>query len=82
MDFTLRPWRREDAGDLLRYANNEKIARNLRDVFPFPYILTDAQEFIESCLAADEEKRLFRALRWTATRWAASPCVWAATCTA
>ena len=62
MDFTLRPWRREDAGDLLRYANNEKIARNLRDVFPFPYILTDAQEFIESCLAADEEKRLFRAI--------------------
>lgn len=62
MDFTLRPWRREDAGDLLRYANNEKIARNLRDVFPFPYILTDAQEFIESCLAADEEKQLFRAI--------------------
>ena len=62
MDFTLRPWRREDTGDLLRYANNEKIARNLRDVFPFPYILTDAQEFIESCLAADEEKQLFRAI--------------------
>ena len=37
-------------------------ARNLRDVFPFPYILTDAQEFIESCLAADEEKQLFRAI--------------------
>ena len=62
MDFILREWRREDAADVARYADNEKIARNLRDVFPFPYILTDAQEFIESCLAADEEKQLFRAI--------------------
>ena len=46
MDFILRPWRREDVEDVLRYANNDKIARNLRDIFPHPYILTDAEGFI------------------------------------
>ena len=62
MDFILRPWRREDVADVVRYANNDKIARNLRNVFPYPYIRTDAEAFIESCIAADEEKQLFRAI--------------------
>ena len=62
MDFILRPWRREDVDDVLRYANNEEIACNLRDVFPHPYIRTDAETFIGSCIAADEEKQLFRAI--------------------
>lgn len=62
MDFTLRPWKMEDVDDVLRYANNDKIARNLRDAFPFPYILTDAQEFVNSCVEGDEEKQLCRAI--------------------
>ena len=36
-DLSLRPWRLSDAADVARYANNEKIAANLRDVFPWPY---------------------------------------------
>ena len=62
MDFILRTWRREDVADVLRYANNEKIARNLRDAFPFPYILTDAQEFVNSCVEGDEDRQLCRAI--------------------
>ena len=62
MYFILRPWRREDVEDVLRYANNEKIARNLRNIFPYPYIRTDAETFIESCIAADETHQLFRAI--------------------
>ena len=62
MEFILRQWRREDAADVLRYANNDKIARNLRDVFPFPYILTDAENFVNSCVEADESRQLFRAI--------------------
>ena len=62
MDFLLRPWRREDAANVTRYANNEKIARNLRDVFPHPYTLADAENFINSCLEADETCQLFRAI--------------------
>lgn len=62
MDFILRPWRREDATDVAKYANNEKIARNLRDVFPHPYPPADAENFINSCLEADESLQMFRAI--------------------
>lgn len=62
MDFTLREWRQSDAADVVRYANNDKIARNLRDVFPHPYTLADAENFINSCLEADETCQLFRAI--------------------
>lgn len=62
MDFILREWRREDVEDVLRYANNDKIARNLRNVFPYPYILTDAENFVNSCLEADEDRQLCRAI--------------------
>lgn len=62
MDFILRPWRREDVEDVLRYANSDKIARNLRNIFPYPYIRTDAETFIESCIAADETRQMFRAI--------------------
>lgn len=62
MDFKLRPWRASDAADTARFANNERIARNLRDVFPFPYSLDDAKDFIGSCLEAGEERQLCRAI--------------------
>lgn len=62
MDFILREWRREDAGDVARYADNEKIARNLRDVFPHPYALADARDFVDICITGDPEMSLFRAI--------------------
>lgn len=61
MDFILREWRRSDAADVAKYANNEKIARNLRDVFPYPYTLKDAKEFIDDCLEEDDFL-MFRAI--------------------
>lgn len=42
----LRPWRAEDAPSLQRHANSEAVARNLRDAFPHPYTLADAERFI------------------------------------
>ena len=62
MDFILRPWRREDVPDVLKYANNDKIARNLRNIFPYPYTLADAESFVDSCLGADGSCQLFRAI--------------------
>lgn len=62
MDFILRPWRREDAADVAKYADNEKIARNLRDAFPHPYTLTDAQAFVNSCVEGDEDRQLCRTI--------------------
>ena len=49
-DFTLRPWREADAASIARYADNAKIAANLRDVFPCPYAPQDAATFVELSL--------------------------------
>ena len=55
MEFCLRPWRLEDAPSIARLANDIEIARWLRDVFPNPYTLQDAQGFIQSCLENGED---------------------------
>ena len=46
---TLRKLRRSDSTRMALLANNEKISVNLRDAFPFPYTLKDAEEFIVLC---------------------------------
>ena len=38
------------------------MAANLRDVFPCPYQLSDAEEFIRLCRAAEPEQAIFRAI--------------------
>lgn len=62
MEFELRKWRIEDVNDVAYFANNEKIACNLRDAFPHPYTLADAREFINSCVTCDESRNMFRAI--------------------
>ena len=42
----LRPWVAGDEPSLVRHANNYKIWRNLRDSFPHPYTLADAEQWI------------------------------------
>lgn len=44
--FRFRPYRDEDAETLANLANDPRIARGLRDGFPSPYTLTDAQDFL------------------------------------
>ena len=43
----MRPWRSEDAQALVKHANNLKVARNLRDGFPYPYTMSDARRWLE-----------------------------------
>ncbi|MBC8535471.1 GNAT family N-acetyltransferase [Feifania hominis] len=62
MEFYLRPWRESDAESIARYAADWEVARNLRDVFPHPYALADARDYIASCLSQGEEDRLCRAI--------------------
>ncbi|MDA3822043.1 MAG: GNAT family protein [Bacteroidales bacterium] len=45
-NFRLRPWVKQDATNLVKHANNEKIAKNLRDGFPNPYSMPDAVSWI------------------------------------
>ena len=48
---SIRPWQIADAETIAMYANNEKIWLNLRDVFPHPYTLEDANTFIRTATA-------------------------------
>lgn len=45
-DLRVRNWRREDLDALIRYANNPKIASNLRDQFPHPYTRRDGIDYL------------------------------------
>ncbi|MFA5971629.1 MAG: GNAT family protein [Lentimicrobiaceae bacterium] len=46
-NIDLRPLRLADAVRLAELANNEKISCNLRDGFPNPYTLADAENFLK-----------------------------------
>ena len=43
---TLRPFRPTDAASLARHADDRRVWRHLRDVFPHPYTLADAEAYI------------------------------------
>lgn len=51
--YVIRDWKIQDAPSIAKYANNRKIWMNLRDAFPHPYGLQDAESFITSTLAAE-----------------------------
>lgn len=50
---TLRNFRRTDKYRMAELANNEKVAINLRDAFPHPYSVADAQQFINTFIGQD-----------------------------
>jgi len=43
---TVRPWRLDDAQSVASHANNRKIWLAVRDLFPHPYTVQDAHEFL------------------------------------
>jgi RimJ/RimL family protein N-acetyltransferase len=47
---TIRRWRLEDAESLARHANNRRIWLAVRDVFPHPYTIQDAYEFLNRAM--------------------------------
>jgi len=47
VSYTLRQWRPGDEQSLYENANNYKIWKNLKDIFPHPYTLTDAYEWVK-----------------------------------
>lgn len=51
--YIIRSWEIHDAPFIAKYANNRKIWLNLRDAFPYPYSLEDAEVFISSVIEAD-----------------------------
>ena len=53
MNFKLRPWKISDLDNLVKYANNWNIAKNMTDQFPFPYSEKDGKAFIEMATKDD-----------------------------
>ena len=49
---TVRTWRADDAPALARNANNRKIWINVRDRFPSPYTIEDAEGWVRHCARA------------------------------
>lgn len=47
MEIYLKPLNEIDPLSLVRYANDERIHKYLKDDFPYPYTLEDAKHFIE-----------------------------------
>ena len=63
MEFILRKWQLEDARDLAEAADNPRIAGNLRNVFPNPYRLEDAEWFINDCISKGDEAQSLQITR-------------------
>jgi [ribosomal protein S5]-alanine N-acetyltransferase len=49
---TIRPWRLDHAESLAKHVNNRKVWLALRDVFPHPYSVDDAREFLQKAMDA------------------------------
>jgi ribosomal-protein-alanine N-acetyltransferase len=49
----VRPWRIDDAAALVRHANNQNIAKQLRDRFPYPYTRANAVAFLEHAISVE-----------------------------
>jgi RimJ/RimL family protein N-acetyltransferase len=47
----LRPWRPGDEHALARHANDHRVWRTLRDDFPYPYTLRDAETWVRHAAA-------------------------------
>jgi len=50
--YCIRDWRPADAPAVAKYAHNRNISKYMRDVFPYPYPLRDAEAFISRAIDA------------------------------
>jgi [ribosomal protein S5]-alanine N-acetyltransferase len=57
--ITIRPWSVKDAGQLAAIANNKHISDNLRDGFPNPYTINDANNWLNMIIPINEPPRFF-----------------------
>ena len=55
-NIVLRKWKEDDAERLAEIANNKKIYDNLRDMFPHPYSIEDARQYI--ALQQDDNNKM------------------------
>jgi len=58
-NIIIRKWDLSDAPQLATFANSKKIADNLRDAFPYPYTIKDANNYIQAAINDDQSAKLF-----------------------
>ena len=51
----IRSWRLEDAQPLVRHADNVNVWRDLRDRFPHPYTIEEAQKWLTHAVSSESE---------------------------
>lgn len=54
----LRPWRFDDLESLVHHANDERVARTVRDRFPHPYTLSDGERWLAHATSAGRATNL------------------------
>lgn len=63
MNFSLEPWQEGYIPDVAEFADNPRIAENLRDGFPQPYTPEHARAFVTECMALEHAgTQLLRAI--------------------
>lgn len=61
-EIIIRKWRKEDATEIAAAANNPKIAANLRNTFPYPYLLKDAEWYVNDCIQNEGKNQIVRVI--------------------
>jgi RimJ/RimL family protein N-acetyltransferase len=54
---TVRRWRLDDAESIAKHANNRKVWLAVRDLFPHPYTIHDAHEFLQRATTEQPDMR-------------------------
>ena len=54
----VRPWRLKDAAAIIGHANNLNVARQLRDRFPHPYTIENANDFLSFATSTEPPNNL------------------------
>jgi ribosomal-protein-alanine N-acetyltransferase len=65
---TIRRWRLDDAESLARHANNRKVWLAVRDLFPHPYTIQDAHEFLQRVISQQPSMKFCIEIDGTAVR--------------
>lgn len=61
-EFILREWQHGDAEAVSQGANNPNIAKNLRNAFPNPYTIEDAEWYVNNCISKEGKNQITRAI--------------------
>lgn len=58
----LKNWEITDAAIIAPHVSSKKVQDNLRDGLPYPYTVSDAENYIKTCMIADKKTTLARAI--------------------